>query len=50
LDGKYDEVFISSTSMGAMPVREVNEVNVSTSTEKTNLINKKVKQMYKRGK
>ena len=50
LEKKYDEVFISSTSMGAMPVREVNEVNVSTSTEKTNLINKKVKQMYKRGK
>ncbi len=50
LEGQYDEVFISSTSMGSMPIKQVNEVDVSKSTEKTNLINKKVKQMYKRGK
>ncbi len=39
----FDEVFITSTSMGAIPVRFVDEVLIGESFPKTNLINMELK-------
>lgn len=36
----YDEVFITSTSMGAIPVRVIDDINIGSSFPTTSLINK----------
>jgi len=39
----FDEVFITSTSMGAIPVRFIDEIQIGESFPKTNLINMELK-------
>lgn len=41
-DQYYDEVFITSTSMGAIPVRTIDDINIGSSFPVTSLINKKL--------
>ena len=39
-DHLYDEVFITSTSMGAIPVRTIDDISIGSSFPITSLINK----------
>ena len=42
----YDEVFISSTSMNVMPIRQIDDTIFETNFEKTHLIEKLFKEYY----
>lgn len=42
----YDEIFISSTSMNIMPIRQIDDIIFETDFEKTHLIEKLFKKFY----
>jgi len=43
---KYDEFFITSTSMGVMPVSQIDDMKIETTFEKTKIILKLYKEYY----
>ena len=47
--GEYEEFFITSTSMNAMPINQINDYRIESSFEKTRKLQKMLKEAEKKG-